>query len=203
VLSRQASNNRERLSLLPTGSGNPAEVKIPGLVGFNWGNWFPNGRRLLLDAREADRAARLYVVPVEGGTPKAISPQGFVLKTFGNSVSPDGRLVAAVDPNGLAWLLPTDGSGGKPIAGMEAGEVPLQFSGDGRSLYIVKGGEVPGKVWRLDLGTAKRERVLELSPADLAGVTSLESILLTPDGRSYAYSYHNNLSDLYLVDGLR
>ncbi|MBI3447679.1 MAG: serine/threonine-protein kinase [Acidobacteria bacterium] len=203
VLSRQASDNNERLSLLPTGAGNPVAVKTPGLVGFNWGNWFPDGRRLLLDAREANHAARLYVVPVDGGTAKAISPEGFGLKAFGRSISPDGKLVAAIDPNGLPWLFPTEGGDGKPIAGMAAGEVPLQWSTDGRSLYIVKGGEVPGRVWRLDLATAKRDHVVELSPADLSGVTSLEAILITPDGRSYAYSYHNNISDLYLVDGLK
>lgn len=67
----------------------------------------------------------------------------------------------------------------------------------------MKGGEVPGNVSRLDLATAKRDPVLELMPTDLAGVTSLERILFTPDGRFYAYSYHNNISDLYLVDGLR
>ncbi|HZE88719.1 MAG TPA: WD40 repeat domain-containing protein [Verrucomicrobiae bacterium] len=203
VLSRQSSDNRERISLLPTGSGNPVEVKTPGLVGYTWGNWFPDGRRLLLDAREADHAPRLYVVPVEGGAPKAISPDGFSLKTFGGSISPDGRLVAAIDPNGLAWLLPAEGGDGKPIAGMVAGEVPLQFSADGRSLFVVKGGEIPGRLWRLDLATTKRERVAELMPADPAGVTTLESILITPDARSYAYSYHNNISDLYLVDGLK
>lgn len=44
---------------------------------------------------------------------------------------------------------------------------------------------------------------MDLLPADPAGVESLESILITPDGRSYAYSYQNNLSDIYLIDGLR
>ena len=29
------------------------------------------------------------------------------------------------------------------------------------------------------------------------------SIQMTPDGRSYAYSQHRILSDLFLVDGLR
>ena len=203
VLSGQVMQTKPRLELLPTGSGNPIEVKAEGLSGFSFGNWFPDGRRLLLDATEAGHTGRLYVVPVEGGTPKPISPEGFSLKQFGNSISPDGRLVAAIDPNERAWLLPTDGGEGKPIAGMEPGEVPLQWSADGRSLFLVRGGEVPGKVWRLDLATAKRSFVTELIPADPAGVTSLESILLTPDGHSYAYSYHNNLSDLYLVDGLQ
>jgi eukaryotic-like serine/threonine-protein kinase len=203
VLSRQITQSRPRLALLPTGSGNPVDVKAEGLADFRHGNWFPDGRRLLLCATEPAHAPRLYVVPIEGGTPKPISPEGFCIKQFGNSISPDGRLVAAIDPDQRAWLLPTDGSEGKPIAGMEPGEVPLQWSADGRSLNLVRGGEVPGRIFRLDLTTSRRDLVLELVPADPAGVTSLESILLTPDARSYAYSYHNNLSDLYLVDGLK
>ena len=97
----------------------------------------------------------------EGGAP--ISSEGFSIKGFGNSISPDGRFVAAIDSDKRAWILPTDGGEGKPIDGMEPGEVPLQFSSDGRSLCLVRGGEVPGKIWRLDLATGKRDFVLELT----------------------------------------
>jgi serine/threonine protein kinase len=202
VLSRQVIEKRQQLALLPTGSGNPIEVKTEGLSDLRNGNWFPDGRRLLLCASETGHATRLYVMPVEGGQPKPISPEGFSIKAFGNSISPDGRSVAAIDPEKRAWLLPTDGSEGKPIAGMEPGEVPLQWSADGGSLCLMRGGEVPGKVWRLNLATGKRSFVMDLIPADSGGVTSIEAVLLTPDARSYAYSYYNNLSDLYLVDGL-
>jgi len=40
-------------------------------------------------------------------------------------------------------------------------------------------------------------------PADPAGVASIESILLTPDARTVVYFYRNNLSDLYVVEGLK
>jgi Tol biopolymer transport system component len=203
VLALLDSQGTSRFALLPTGSGNPIDLKTDGLSELSCGNLFPDGRRLLVCASESGHAGRLYVVPIEGGTPKPISPEGFSIKGFGNSISPDGRFVAAIDAQKRAWILPTDGGEGKLIAGMEPGEVPLQFSSDGRSLYLLRGGEVPGKIWRLDLATAKRDFVLELTPADPAGVTSLEAVLITPDGRSYAYSYHNNLSDLYLVDGLK
>jgi hypothetical protein len=60
---------------------------------------------------------------------------------------------------------------------------------------------MPARVWRLDLATG-RELVHELAPPDPAGVTSIETILLTPDGGSYAYSYSPNLSELYVFEGL-
>jgi hypothetical protein len=40
-------------------------------------------------------------------------------------------------------------------------------------------------------------------PFDTAGVVSITPPKITPDGRSYAYSYIRTLSDLYLVEGLR
>ncbi len=32
---------------------------------------------------------------------------------------------------------------------------------------------------------------------------SIARIALTPDGKSYAYAYYRNLSDLYVVEGLK
>lgn len=62
---------------------------------------------------------------------------------------------------------------------------------------------MPAKIWRYELATGKKELFKELSPADPAGVGTIEAILLTPDGRSYVYGYTHNLSDLYIIDGLR
>jgi hypothetical protein len=48
-----------------------------------------------------------------------------------------------------------------------------------------------------------RELVTELTPADPAGVGQIISVQVTADGRSCAYSYKQNLADLFLVSGLR
>ncbi len=42
-----------------------------------------------------------------------------------------------------------------------------------------------------------------LRPRDIAGVGGVRRVVMTPDGLSYAYSYSSNLSDLYVVKGLR
>jgi hypothetical protein len=59
------------------------------------------------------------------------------------------------------------------------------------------------RISRLDLSTGRREPWKELKPPDPVGVWGVMSILLTPDGQSYAYNYARMLSDLYLVDGLK
>jgi len=47
------------------------------------------------------------------------------------------------------------------------------------------------------------ELVATLFPGDSAGVTSLYNVRMTADGKSYAYSVARELSDLYLLEGVR
>ena len=54
-----------------------------------------------------------------------------------------------------------------------------------------------------DLATGRRTLVHEIRPSDLAGVWIARDPLVTPDRRSYAYSYYQWLHSLYLADGLR
>jgi hypothetical protein len=58
-------------------------------------------------------------------------------------------------------------------------------------------------VYRLDLATGKRQRVATLGPNDPAGVTAVLNVRMTADGKSYAYSFDRELSDLFVVEGVR
>ena len=191
-----------RLVLLPAGSGTPKPLAIEGFAGFYWGSWFPDGKRLLIGGNEAGKGPRLYALDLPQGKPRPISPDGHEVNRFGNAISPDGRFVAATDSSRRLVLCPTEGGEPRPVPGALPGEVALRWSGDGRSLYTHRAGEMPARVWRLDLATGRKELVHELAPPDPAGVTSIETILLTPDGGSYAYSYSANLSELYVFEGL-
>jgi hypothetical protein len=122
---------------------------------------------------------------------------------MGAAISPDGKLAAVLDPDGKVFFISVDGGVPKPVEGLEPREFPIQWSDDGKSLYVHRGGEIPAKVWRFEIATRRRELFKEFSPADPAGVVSIEAILVTPDGRGYCYTYANNLSDLYIVDNLR
>jgi hypothetical protein len=90
-----------------------------------------------------------------------------------------------------------------PIVGLPEGEVPVQWSADGQFLYVYRPIEVPARISRLELSTGRREPWKELLPDDLAGVNVTPAVVLTRDGRSYAYTFGQFLNDLYLVDGLR
>lgn len=90
-----------------------------------------------------------------------------------------------------------------PIEGLAEDEVPVQWSADGRSLFVYRIADVPARIFRLDLSTGRRELWRELIPPDLAGTSDIGNVQITPDGRAYAYYYGQILSDLYLVEGLK
>jgi hypothetical protein len=78
----------------------------------------------------------------------------------------------------------------------------MEWSADGKSLFLFRRGEVPAHVFRLDVDTGRRELWKTLVPPDAAGVYSIIEFRVTPTGHSYFYSYTRLLSQLYLVRGL-
>jgi hypothetical protein len=70
-------------------------------------------------------------------------------------------------------------------------------------LYVFRRGDLPLKVYRLDVATGRKDLWKTLMPSDAAGIGSIVPVIPTPDGSSYVYTYARTLSDLYLVEGLR
>jgi hypothetical protein len=185
-----------RLILLPTGAGQVRDLTRPGLT-YLWGARFIDSRRVLF-AAESNGAPRAYAQDVDGGEPRAIGPEGI----FSAVTSPDGRSLVAVLRSGKASLHPIDGGEPRPLPGIEPGEWPIGWSTDGRSLHLARFAGVL-QVHRLDLVTGRRELLHELVPPDLAGFAPLPYLAVSADGKSYAYSFNRNLSELYLIEGLK
>lgn len=191
------------LVLLPTGPGTPRKLDFEGITRGTMGRFFPDGKRLLLVDIAPEQLARTYVASIQGGKPRLLGAAGLVPPPFGNPISPGGGFVVLVDSDKRSVLCSTDGASPSPIAGLEEGEFPIQWSPDGRFLYIHRGGGFPAKIWKFEIATRRRELLREIVPADSAGVTSIEQIFLTPDARTLVYGYYHNLSDLYIVGGLK
>jgi Tol biopolymer transport system component len=109
----------------------------------------------------------------------------------------------ARDVNGKAQLYSIDGGEPRAIPGWAPEDLWINWSVDGRSAYIYDDDKTSAQVYRLDLGTGKRELVTTLAPSDSAGVTAIVNVRMTADGKFYAYSYSRELSDLFLVGGVR
>src|SRR5712664_4088454 len=74
----------------------PGETAVPGesmtSLGTGHGRRTRRAKRVPFSGNEPDRCVRLYVQDVEGGTPKAITPEGMHATAF--LVSHDGQSVA-------------------------------------------------------------------------------------------------------------
>ena len=192
------------LRLHPTGTGEHRDIAVPGVGLEQAAAWLPDARHLVFAGSEPSHSLRLYVQDIEGGPARAFTSDGIVAALPGFAVSPDGKVVAAVAADHKAVLFPIEAGGTpRPIAGLEAKEFPLRFSPDGRSLFLWKRGEVPARVTRLDIESGKRELWKDLIPADPAGIERISNVVVTPDGKGYAYCYARLLSDLFVVEGLK
>jgi Tol biopolymer transport system component len=190
-----------RLALLPTGPGETTSLANDRFTGFDWALWLPDGKRIVFSAAEKDRASRLYVRDLQGGKEQPISPEGVTLQDAVKTVSPDGKSVLAFSGNGKASLFPIEGGDPRPVAGLNPEDRPIQWTGDGRFLYVVRRMESPVRVWLLDPVTGNRRLFKEVSPAEPTNFVWY--FFITPDGQSYVYGYQRAFSNLYLIGGLR
>ncbi|HTS38591.1 MAG TPA: protein kinase [Candidatus Solibacter sp.] len=186
--------------LLPTGAGESQSLTNDS-INHQWARWFPDGKRFVFSGNEPQRGVRLFVQDVSGGKPSPISPEGVDAQNF--TISPDGLTVAGIGPDQKGYVFPVAGGDPRPINGLEPGEVPLNWSSDGRSLYLYRTGDVPARVFRIELATGKKSVWKQIAPLDPTGVSTIGPIMMTPDGKSYVYGFHRSVGDLYLVEGLK
>jgi len=190
----------QQLRLLPTGAGETQSLTNDS-INHQWARWFPDGKRFVFSGNESGKGVRLYTQDVSGGKPKPISPEGVDAQAF--AISPDGQSVVGIGPDQKGYFYPASGGDPRIVDGMEPGDIPINWSQDARSIYLYRTGEVPAKVYRLELATGKKTVWKQIAPLDPTGVSTIGPILMTPDGKTYVYGFHRTLGDLYLVEGLK
>ncbi len=195
------------LALLPTGTGQPRDLPTGNLSQFGSVLWLPDSRRFVFGANEPGPSRRVFLQDIDGGAPRAVSPQGVAIPGFG--LSADGKTLYLPGADGKPLAYPLEG-GAAPAPAFPhvdfaslADFQPISASGDGRFIFFRDVGKVPVSVYRVDVETGKKELMRELSPGDPAGLQGIGQIHLSADGRYYVYGYTRALSDLYAVDGLK
>ena len=189
-----------QLRLLPTKAGEARPLTNDN-INHAWARWLPDGKRFVFAGNEPNAGVRLYVQDIDGGKPRAISPEGAHATAF--FPSPDGKHVFGIGPDQKGYLYAVEGGEPTLVPGLQAGEQPINYTTDGKAIFIYRPGEVPAKVQILEIATGKRTAWKQLMPSDPAGVETIGPVLITPDGKACVYGYHRTLSDLYMVEGLK
>jgi eukaryotic-like serine/threonine-protein kinase len=187
------------LLLYPTGVGEMKTLKADGLNHIR-GAYLPDGKRIVFTGTEAGHGVRLYWESLDEAKAHAFSPEG---TSSGFVLSPNGETAAARGPDQKVYLYPVNGGEAKLIPGLQPNERATAWSSDGRSVFVMGGGQVPAQVFRVDLATGQRTFWKSIEPADSAGIATIGTVMMSADNKAYIYNYVRTLSDLYLVQGLK
>jgi serine/threonine protein kinase len=190
--------------LIPSGAGETQLFNFNGIQQVFSLGWLPDGMSVYF-AGDDGHGWRMYVRDLATGATRTVSPQISVKPSRFETrlVSPDARYIFARDSESKGMLYPLAGGEPKPILGWMPEDIWVNWSLDGRSVYVYQDQRATAPVYRLDLATGKRQLVMTLAVSDPAGVTAISAVRMTPDGKAYAYSYYRELSDLFMVEGVR
>ncbi|MCM2257807.1 MAG: protein kinase [Vicinamibacteria bacterium] len=190
----------QRWMLLPIAAGEPRALERGG-VRASAATFAADGR-LFVSGAEAGRAARVYAVdPTAAAAPRALGPAGASFPLSSRPVSPDGREIAVRLADGSHALVAVPGGEVRPLPAIAPTDQVLRWCGP-TCVFVYAPGHIPAEVYRVDLVTGRRESAWQLAPVDRAGVLAVTPVLLSADGRAYAYGYRRVLSDLYVLRGL-
>lgn len=187
------------LEVIPTGPGEPFRLERTGLALLE-ARWLPDGRQVVARAREGGAPARLYVLDVEGTAVRPVTPVGLAVRERGWAVSPEGDRVA-VSTGQQIQVVPVMGRAPHPVPGDTGTWSVVGWIGSG--ILVSQRPEEGGVVFSVDPRTGRRASWADIQPQDPAGIMSLDlgTLVVTPDGRGYGYTWHRAVSDLYLVEG--
>ena len=200
-----AAKDPKQLFLVPVGAGDKRALTNDSL-NHTAAAWFPDGKRVLFEGNEPGHSLRLFVQRTGGAGPIPLTPEGtsFLGHQSGqHMISSDGKSILAYAPDGSATIYDAEGGSPHSPKGFGSDDHFIRWASEKDVIYVsTVGPNHLHKIYRLNVNTGKRILWKEIPVADPAGF-SFYSLLLTPDGKSYFYTYSRELSTLFLVDGLK
>ena len=193
------------LALVPLGEG---EIKLlendpeHPLIYDVFADFFPDGKRIIFSANQINCGRCIYIQNIDGGKPVRFAPDEEVKMLSAHPISPDGRYAVLTDSEDRLSLYQTSDGAASTLKNLEKGFLLTRWTDDGENLFVWQREGFPVIVYKYNLASGTKEEWLRLVPKDMIGVYRITGIRLTPDGKTYAYSYLRESSELYLMENL-
>jgi hypothetical protein len=188
-------------SIVPSSAGQPIALDLGG-ANLVAAAFLPGSEpRIVATIGESADRGEIVIVTPKGVRKLGITP-GFVFNAV--AVSPDGGSMAFRSAAREIALCTFE----KPScrkAQLPSDESPIQWSADGRYLYLIAfQTSVPTPVRRYEIATGAEADWLTIGPADPTDYIGSGGVFISRDGKSYGFSALSILdSSLFVVDGLR
>jgi len=191
----------QTLVLIPLGAGETRTLKSEKLhYGVGPAMWMPDGKNLLVSAQERGRGVRGYLLSINGGEAKPVTPEGFTV----DLVTPEGRRFISYDLKTSSVVLFAFGEDKpRPLPAIVKEDQPVTWLKDGRTLIVRSGNASPIITYQLDVDTGVKKPWKQFSNGDKVGLLVVNGFRVTPDAKHYIRGDLHILSTLFVVSGLK
>ncbi len=190
---RQALGEVSKLILYALRTGEQKTLDGTGLQSRGIPASFAGPRTILSVGRASGQSeTRTFAQDIGGGPPVMLSHEPGVLAS---PVAPDGNHFISRRRDGSRWLATITASESSPLPGtFNANEGIMEWTPDGRSVYVstINGDQLT--VATRDLATGREAPVIELQPSVRQGFWGWASPLVTPEGRTFVTREHRIIS---------
>jgi len=187
----------KKLTRVPTGAGTPAPVPLGSIAEIDVSDtptvsW--TGRHLVVRGAIAGGKMQLWRLDLEAPTTPPM-PIGLAHEGGAHPISPDGERIAIERPGGGVIVAPIGNGDPQNFEG-QPDERPLSFTGDGKSLFVMRRAHETIEIDRIEIATGTRTGWLRLLPEQ---PPFYFAVALDANGENVTYSTNSDASDLYVL----
>ena len=187
------------MTLLPTGAGESRIIRASGISAFGPGTpkWFSDNKRILLQALQEGKRPRWWIYDLRNDSIIPVTPEN---ASVGNAlINPDESSILILSPEGDLILYSLKGEIIRKTTRLQPNEAPIRWTTNNKEVYVAETIKIPVMIYRVNIDTGQRSLWKEITPSDSSGIAGQINVVISIDGKSYAYTYRRVLSDLYLV----
>ena len=153
-------NSEGRISKLPVTGGTPQRIDTAFAMRCNNDHGIsPDGKQLVISDHSQERHSLIYILPIEGGTPRRITLLG---PSYWHGWSPDGKTLAyCAERNGEfdIYTIPTEGGVETRLTTSPGLDDGPDYSPDGQFIYFNSERMGRMQIWRMKTDGSQQEQI--------------------------------------------